>query len=238
MTIPGGYQIATITANGRPDLELIRAGYREIYEEAFPIRDERESLETFCEALTAPSDEVRYIINILGWNLNDPEQRKLGCFGVANYYPQQDVGLLAYVATLPEYQIQGLAKITVNRMAEDTYHMARQFGGTLRGLFGEVNDPDKVSADEDSFDPHKRLAMYIRWGYQVVPIDYVQPALGPGQQKFEGLKLLNIPHPATGDYAGPKAIAAFIDGIYRELGADPDTSPDVARMYVQLSELA
>lgn len=218
-------------------LALLRHAYRQIYRPAFPIDDERESLATFETALMQPGPLVHYIITVAGRDLGTPDRWQPVSIGVANYYPQQEVGLLAYVATDPESRRLGLAKHLLARLCHDMHDHARQLGKPLRAIFGEVNDPDRIAAGEDSFDPRTRLEIYQRWGYRVAPIDYVQPALEPGRQKFSQLKLLLIPHPVTGRHGDASDIARFLEGIYTELGVDIASDPDYAAMIRQLGQL-
>jgi GNAT superfamily N-acetyltransferase len=233
--LPLEYEHRHIRPECAHSMALLTHTYERIYMPAFPIEDERESLETFTGALTEPGDVVRYIIIVIGRNLDQGTDAEPACIGIANYYPGYEVGLLAYVATAPEARNRGLAKTMLRLLALELDATAERMGGTLRGIFGETNDPAKVAAQTDSFDPQTRIDMYQRWGHRIAPIDYVQPALEPGMERCDKLKLLMIPHPVTGAYPGAEEMARFVEGIYTELGVDIERDRDFHAIRKQIT---
>jgi hypothetical protein len=160
---------------------------------------------------------------------------------IGYYYHKQDVGLLAYTATSPEYRNQGLGRIQVDVLGEALLTMAKSHGGTLAGYFLECNDPEKVKPEEDSFDPAARIKLFQKWGARVMPIDYIQPPLEAGADKWSKFKLLAYPHPETRQYPTLAGLKAFIKGIYgacaKYYGSLPAQNPDYIKIMQQIDTL-
>lgn len=207
-------QIARITKD-RPDLfHLLEEAYEDIYVPAFPDKDERESLKTFQKAVNGKYENVEVVINILGENLEDPDNYVVKGIGIAYYFEKQNVGLLAYNAIAPEHRERGMGKLMVQSRIASLKDIARKAGKELAGVFIECNDPAKVAPEDDSMDPAKRVALFEKWGARRVPIDYVQPPVSKHDDYSENLLLLN--YPVNGKYAGKDVIEGFLRACYRD----------------------
>jgi len=196
--------------------KLLKRAYNEVYLPAFPIASERESLEQWCARLKRGKDDIV----IAGENLADPDKAFIKGICVGVYFSISDVGLLSYYAVHPECQGQGIAKLMINRVKDLMLERAEDLGGVLKGVFIEVNDPAKVPATKDSFDPATRVSVSHKLGARDIPVTYVQPPLQPGSPKFADLKLMAYAHPKTGKYPGPDDTKAFLEAIYQSHGID------------------
>lgn len=227
-------EVANVTKD-RPDLfPLLEEAYNTIYMPAFPNPDSRESLEKFQKAIHGGIPKVGIAVNILGENLNDPEKRVLKGISVAYYYEPQNVGMLAYNAIAPQHREKGLGKIMVQSRIDSLKKLAQAQGKSLAGVFIDVNDPAKVSVEEDSIDPAKRIAIFGNWGARMVPIDYVQPPLEKDGYYCDTMRLMN--YPIDGLYADKATVEAFLRGLYRECRSDvhPDDDHYFKQMIKQL----
>ncbi len=218
-------QIANITKDTPQFMRILEEAYNDIYLPAFPIDEERESLDKFKRALNGEFDKVKIVINILGENLEDPDNYVLKGMSVGYYYESQNVGLLAYNAISPKHREKGLGKLMVDSRISSMQEMARDNGhAELGGVFIEVNDPFKVSPDMDSMDPTKRVTIFKEWGARQVPIDYTQPPVSAGGYYCDSLLLMN--YPVEGKYADKKTVEKFLRAIYRDYRTQVVERPD------------
>ena len=236
----GGHSVHTIEAGNSKSLALLAKAYKDVYEAAFPIDEERESLESWMGSLQGKNPAANIVIVVAGDNL-DSEKPILKAISVAYYYNKQDAGLLAYNAVSPDFQGQGLGRTMVDARKAALLDLAKANGNKLGGVFIECNDPAKITPAEDVMDPATRIKMFEKWGARILPIDYVQPPLEHGAAKCDTLKLLAYPHPKTGKYPTPEAIKGFITGIYTELakyaGCPPQDNPDYLKTMQQLDAM-
>lgn len=201
---------------------LLKRAYNEVYLPAFPIAAERESLEQWCARLKRGKDDIV----IAGENLSDPDKAVIKGICVGVYFSISDVGLLSYYAVRPDCQGQGIARLMINRVKDLMLERAEENGKILRGVFIEVNDPAKVPANQDSFDPALRVDVSHKLGARDIPVSYVQPPLQPGGARCAALKLMAYAHPKTGKFPGPDDAAAFLEAMYQSHGIDTSADPD------------
>lgn len=234
-----GHDVHVVAVDNPKSLALLAKAYKEVYEAAFPIREERESLATWLENLKG-KNIVAITISILGENLDTPHPT-IKAMAVGYYYRQQDVGLLAYLATAPSFRDQGLGRTMNNANNEALLEFSGRMGKKLKGIFLECNDPAKIAPENDVMNPTTRIKIYEKWGAVVLPIDYIQPPLETGGAKCDTLKLLAYPHPDTGKYPTKSEIKAYLTGIYTELaeyaGMPPEKNPDYLESLRQLDKL-
>ncbi|MBI3440342.1 MAG: hypothetical protein HY052_00785 [Proteobacteria bacterium] len=237
-----GHDVHIVEAGNPSSIDLLAKAYKDVYEPAFPIAEERETMSSLLSGLDGTDSGLgNIVIAIISDNINTTDPAIKGIV-VGYYYHKEDVGLLAYTATAPEYRNQGLGHIQVEILGQAFLRMAKKNGGKLGGYFLECNDPLKVKPEEDSFDPATRIKIFQKWGAKIMPIDYVQPPLEAGAKKCTSLKLLAYPHPETGKYPTLEAIKGFVRGIYTALirysGIFLQADPDYVRMMQQIDALA
>ncbi|HUS33290.1 MAG TPA: GNAT family N-acetyltransferase [Kofleriaceae bacterium] len=91
-------------------------------------------------------------------------------------YPKSRCGLVTYMVVAPRARGRGLGRMLFMSAARELYAAGAKL------VLGEVHR----SAPE-------RLARFDRWGARVVDVAYVQPSLGPGLERDDGLCLIVLP---------------------------------------------
>lgn len=218
-----------VRGDNEHSIELMRRAYHEIYEPAFPIEDERDPLDKIESRLRNPVNGVKRVILLAGRELKDPDPQKadLAAIGIAYYYSSTGAGLLAYNAVAPDLQGGGFGKMMVQGRIKGLQQLASESGQELQSVVIEVNNPAKVRPEDDSMDPKTRIAIFEKWGAKVVPVEYVQPPLGPGLAKSRN-SLLMV-YPLNGDYPNAEQVGAFVTGIWKahnEFVVDYTKDPD------------
>ena len=233
------YELITINPAVEGHSELLKEAYDDVYVPAFPVDDERQPLQVWMDRTDPKSTSSnKYVVIVAGSNLNDPKNRIIEGISVGIYYSKAQVGLMAYNAISPTSRGGGLGHAMVDARIDAFHDLAVQRNEKVRGVFLEVNDPDQVNAEEDSFDPAKRLAIFKKWGAEEVPINYIQPALADDTGKFDKLKLLSY---ATKEGVRPDvgAVHDFLYELYRGCGyKQPETDFDFMRMKADLYDMA
>lgn len=218
--------------------DIIREAYEQVYLPAFPIPDEREPVESWLSALDRPGDVYRVIVSVLGRDLHDPAQRRIHGIAVSNLFLESGTALLAYNAIRKSKRGKGLGHTMVRMRIDGLLKLAEQIDTPLNGVFLECNDPARVSGKQDSMSPAQRVRIFKRWGAREIPVSYVQPALGEGQDKCRDLCLLAYPHPVNGLYPDGDAVHGFLYDLYRACNiAVPEDDPDYARMVGELATM-
>lgn len=201
-----------VKADDAHAIDLMRRAYADIFVPAFPMPEERESLEKIEEKLQRPTSGVKRVILLAGKHLDDPAKAEIYGISIAYYYSKDQAGLLAYNAIDPKYQQMGLGKLMVKGRIDGLRQLAAEDGQKLACAVIEVNDPAKVRPEDDSMDPAKRAAIFERWGARRIPVTYVQPALAVGEEK--GRSSMLMAYPVDGEYPAPEAVKGFIRGIW------------------------
>ncbi len=234
------HEVLAVAPNDPHAMRLLEDAYKDIYEPAFPLEEERESLETLIDNMSGKNPVSQAVVLLAGENLNTDTPTTKG-ISIGYYYFDAAVGLMAYNAIRPEYRNAGLGKVMVIARNRALAELADKRQERLRGVFLECNDPDKIKAEDDSLDPATRISIFTKWGARVIPFDYVQPPLEPSGEKCRTLKLLNYPHPETGVYPETDDVKAFVTSIYMDSAAYLNTpvrqDPDYIRMMDQLDAL-
>ncbi len=226
-----------VKADDAHAIALMRRAYTDIYVPAFPMPEERESLEKIEEKLSVPTHGVGRVILLAGKHLEEPDPAKAQIYGIsiAYYYGTQQAGLLAYNAIDPAYQQMGLGRLMVKGRIEGLVELAKAEGQQLACALIEVNDPAKVKPEDDSMDPAKRAAIFEKWGARRIPVTYVQPSLAEGEDK--GCNSMLMAYPIDGKYPTPEAVAGFITGIWQANNygkVDYTKDPDYIRTMAEL----
>ena len=181
-----------------------------LYESAFPEDSEREPKEVWENALAAGNDvpyRLEFIVAEAGSEIAG---------GISlEYYPQSGCGLLTFLFVAEGFRDRGVARSLVSRALARLHDLG---GGRLRFVFAEAEHPSAVASRDvkSSMDPTLRLQILRRLGARLVRIDYVQPALGPGQRPAEHLLLLLLAPPDT-EFIHRRDLRAFLLEFYGSL---------------------
>lgn len=228
-------EILTIDLSQPGHMNMLVWAYNNIYIPCFPNKAHREPLEHWIERLQGnPPTPDRYVVILAGENLDNPAIAKIKGISVGIYYEAAEAGLMAYNAIHKDYQGQGLGRLLLEARQEALEGIAALKGRSLKGLFAEAQDPKKPGKN-DIFDPTKRIETFARWGAEIVPIHYVQPALAlaEGEEnkgKSKNLLLLSYPTREFG-HATPSITQAFVHALYT---ADGESLPEEDRHYCRM----
>ena len=222
------------------DAGLLEQAYRDVYLPAFPLRDEQEDPTIWTPRLLDPESNPRLCFLVAGTRLGMPGARTVQGLLVAEYYAASQCVLISYVATHPVARGRGLARRLFDALGSRLEAGRLSRGQPVQAVFAEIHDPAQSDPDGDVLDPHARLRIMAKLGGLRIPIDYLQPPLGPGQQAAGGLWLIAFPAMA---HRGPPLTAArvrrFLVEFYRELGSStPETDPLYAATFASLDALA
>lgn len=232
-----GLSFHRIKEADRHSLALLERAYYDLYLPAFPMQEEQETFERWTEFYTVPSDEVAFVTFIVGDNLDRPDDCHIRALSIGEYYKQKNVSLLAYTAVEPQSRRQGLWFTLTGMRITEFRRLARESGRTLDAVFLEVNNPERIRPEDDSFDPAQRLAILKKQGWQTMPVDYVAPPLKEGDQRCQDLLLLARPGGEDGAKVSADATRAFLQGIYSTCGVpDYEQDPYFRAMCAQLQQ--
>jgi GNAT superfamily N-acetyltransferase len=205
---------------------LTQAFYEQIYRDAFPIRDEAETPETWLPLLgeAVPSGQPRTHIVLAC----DPASYIVGG-AIFEEYRISGCWLFTYLVVHPHVRGRGIAS---RLLAEVLRIMAAdQTQGPV--LLAEAEDPARIAAPADLAFAEARLRILDKLGLRRLPIDYVQPALGPDKSTLDSLFLLCF-DPAGYSCVPARRIDAFLHEFYAACGqAD---SPYVAQISLALAK--
>lgn len=224
----------------RFDAALLDQAYREIYLPAFPVRDEQEDPSIWTPRLRAADANPRLAYLVAGTQLADPAQRVLLGLLVAEFYAASGCVLISYVAVSEAARGRGLARALFAALRQRIAGGTFSRGQAVRAVFAEIHDPAAIAAGDDVLDPQARLHVMARLGGRRVPVDYLQPPLGPGQSAAGGLWLIAFPDlaPAASPLSA-ETVRAFLLEFYRELGsAQPESDPLYAATFASIDALA
>ncbi len=114
-------------------------------------------------------------------------------------YPRSQCGFVTYLVVAPDARAHGLGRQLFETAA------AQLYAAGARAVLAEVNDP-RVHGEA----ARPRLARFERWGARVLDVPYVQPSLGEGLPRDEGLCLIVLP-------PVPEIPTAVVESFIREL---------------------
>lgn len=176
--LPQAPEKTKLLADNPHDLALLSRIYNEVYVPSFPIEEERDDYEGVMSYITTETPNCRTFILAYGDDLDDPDPAKaaLKGFVMGSYFERSSTGYAFYLGVAPEYRKEGIGKKLMETLTGEIARHAESRNRRLEGMFAEVNDPAKVSPDQDSMPPVQRALFYDRLGWKKIPIDYTQPA--------------------------------------------------------------
>jgi GNAT superfamily N-acetyltransferase len=201
-------------------IALTQAFYEQIYRDAFPIRDEAETPETWLPLLgdAVPSGQPHTHIVLAC----DPASRIVGG-AIFEEYRISGCWLFTYLVVHPQVRGRGIA----TRLLSEVLRVMAAGQSQDPILLAEAEDPARMSDPIERAFAEARLRILDRLGLRRLPIDYVQPALGPDKSTLDNLFLLCFD--PTGD---SRVLAHRIDAFLLEFYAacGQSSSPYVAQI--------
>jgi len=159
-------------------------------------------------------------------------QQRLAGGAAVEYYRASGCALATYlyVEDMGGHRRRGLGRRLVAAA-----RAACEALGPVHAQLAEVEWPQRMPqppfAPDDVARAHARLRFFARIGARSVDIDYVQPALAPGQQPVAWLRLLLLPGPApVDDEAVRGPLASFLDEFHAALSVQSGMTVDPATL--------
>lgn len=212
----------------RPDL---LGAFVSLYDRTFTDPTEREDPAEWDDRLWAKPPPGQPVTHLVVAEPAPPAREVPGGL-LFEYYPESRCGLLAYLAVDPRHRRQGLARRLIERAMQILREDAGRFGGELRMVFAETEDPTLVGAGRGSMPPRERLKAFSRLGAAWVDVPYVQPQLCGGSDRGRHMMLLAFgPDGIAPRIIDGSMLREFLDEYYRSLGvSDPASDPDWLKM--------
>jgi len=180
--------IFEILDDSSSSIEALRSFYQSPYMQAFPILEERESLDRLESYLIEAGDVKgnRHYIALLRL-----DNGVIVGGTVFNYLSQLNYGLVEFIVISEQYRKRGLSSLLLGYIEKTLSAEAKGHGFTLvQGLFAEVNNPGLVSEDRDSISPKDRVRIFNSLGFKRVNFNYYQPSLHSDGDVLDCLLLL------------------------------------------------
>jgi GNAT superfamily N-acetyltransferase len=218
------------------DAGLLEAVHRDLFVPSFPDPDEQEGPADWIPRLwkdPAPPQPEQHGV-VAGTDLDKPATRTLAGFAFIERYRESHCALLSYIAVDRRWRGRRLAGMLFERVLESAREGAAADGSPLRAVFAEIHDPERMDASDDVIDPAVRVRIMAHLGARLVPIDYVQPALGDAGARSHRLMLIAFPQRRehTVDAA---VIRSFLLEYYAALAVpEPASDPDLIRIIAEL----
>jgi GNAT superfamily N-acetyltransferase len=222
------------------DLDLLSQFYDDLYVAGFPDPNERESL----------ANMKRYLkLRREGWYGENCYHIILALDGdrtvaasVSDYLATPNCGVIEFLLVAESLWGSGIGKkvhaATIDALDGDAKRIGRD---GVDGIVIELNDPFRVAARDDNYDPFERAMIWDRWGYGRLCFPYVQPALSAEQEPVTRLLLGMKPIAAhlKGEVS-PRTICDVLEGYLRWAMRieKPGLDPSFAAMKQFLSGLA
>jgi GNAT superfamily N-acetyltransferase len=144
-------------------------------------------------AANRPSAPRRFYVLVA----SDPSDRIIGAT-IFSYVVASNCGFSEYIVTAGDVRGGGVGRQLVDgrKALLDTAARQHGLGTTCRGVFIEVDNPDRTPADllaqeqETALDAHERWRIFDHLGFRRVDLAYVQPALGEGKAAVDYMDLM------------------------------------------------
>lgn len=190
-----------------------------LYEASFPEDSERESRETWEDALSARSVpyQLEFCVALEG--------AAVAGAAAFEYYPRSVCGLVTFLFVAAAHRSQGIARELVGRLERRLLEISE---ARLRAIFAEAEDPERAREDgvKTVLDPALRLRILSRLGARRVAIPYIQPSLGPGKDPAMHLQLLLL-RPRSVAQIPREQLEAFLREFYGVLLPDEHTAAEL-----------
>lgn len=171
--------------------------FEKLYIKYFPIEEEREPLENILHRIENHLMPITLIV------IETIDEKVVGgC--ISDYYPEIKMLMPIYLFVDENYRKYGIGKKLANIMFE--------YYPECEHIFFETENPEKTDEQYITLNPQVRLNMYLRWGYEIVPINYIQPPLTTTGKCGTNLFLMHKGKPLT-----KEVLKTFLYHFYKEL---------------------
>lgn len=201
--------------------------YTDIYMEAFPDQNERESFDNFLQYLNRSANAYRYHIILA----KDKVGKVIGgC--VFDYYKNSNTGIIEFLAVRSDLQSSGIGSMiythVVSMLSEDAFKMS---GQPLDYICCEIDSPEYSRAEIKKY-----LYFWDKNNYWHLDFNYIQPALSHGQKPVAGLWFTISPQRALNKSVSSELVLSVIkDYIKYAMGIDePETCIEYISMKKEL----
>lgn len=229
-----------VDVSSRKELAELTAFYATMYSDAFPVDDERESLENFIGYLreSRKTDNWRYHVILV-------KDRDGGVVGgaVFNYFSRSNSAVIEFEVVDPSQRKRKIGTALYKEILRVANSDARKFGhGGASYAFCECESP---SESKDPRLVHLRFWTNNWFGH--LCFDYVQPPLSSDQRAVRGLWLMGSvlgientkKKPTMGRTIPADVVKTMLhDYVHYSMSLeDPFQNPDFAAMMKQLDSL-
>jgi len=154
--------------------------YAEVYMEAFPDENERESFNSLLKYLKAAENSKDYKYHVI---LAKDETDKIIVGGIFDYFKHSNSGVIEFIAVQKELQSAGIGTELYNHivsiLSKDAFV---ETGRSLDFIFCEIDSPEYSKAEVKKY-----LYFWDKNNYRHIDFNYLQPALSTEQGPVTGL---------------------------------------------------
>ena len=181
--MPNG-RLSFIELNADDKTSLIDLGvfYADIYIDAFPNEDERETYDNLLRYLKQTKTAKDYTYHII---LAKNESGQIVAGAIFDYFKASNSGMVEFIAVKQNLQSAGYGSLLYNHIFNILDADAHKFSGdSLSFIFCEIDIPE-LGKSKDA----KYLHFWDKHNYKRIDMNYVQPQLSSSQRAVDGLWL-------------------------------------------------
>ena len=213
---------------------LLDIFFTEIYEPAFPDRNEREEVDDILYR-TAQSYDASAPKSVVLLEVADGEV--VGGEVIDVYCASRAIEII-YLAVRESKRGCGVARrVVIDGTKAYLSQLKEQCGVEIEQVYFETNNPFKTSPLKDNFDMINRLEVFARLGAKWIDIDYIQPALSQNRQMVDNLYLMVIPALGAVDKLSADSLKSFLKEFYEGLGESAQSAA-LLGMYGDIDKIA
>ena len=186
--------------------------FKKLYEKSFPDPDEREDFELILTRISESTfrDDPKAFLVL---------SRHGGM--VVEYYFSSNAVLITYIAVGSDNRKKGEASLLLKQGVSEILDIIEEaVDKKPAAVFFEVNNPNKINADQDSINPWGRLRFFEKLGAKLIDIPYVQPSLGGNRNRVANLFLCCLPINDASSAISSETITRFLFSFYKALGVE------------------
>lgn len=186
---------------------LLETSGRTLYEDSFPVPDERQEFDTLMDAIAVPTESLTSVAVVTIPEGGD----RIDAMLLREFYRKAGAVLCTYGMVRRECRKRGIMRSLVTGKGLEM--IRSRFGSSLKAVFMEMENPDRVPppSDPSVISPSARQAFFESCGFERIPVEYVQPPLGKDKDFCRDLLLY-----ALGG-ASSDTVKGFIRAFYDEM---------------------